>query len=89
MAMAGLRPVCEMEFAGFSLTAFDQINYHVGRYSWRTVGDIRLPITIRMPAGGGHEAYEGHADSNEAFFMHAPGICKLFIRPMPRTPKVF
>lgn len=73
MAMAGLRPVCEMEFAGFSLTAFDQINYHVGRYSWRTVGDIRLPITIRMPAGGGHEAYEGHADSNEAFFMHAPG----------------
>lgn len=73
MAMAGMRPVCEMEFAGFSLTAFDQINYHVGRYSWRTGGDIRLPIVIRMPAGGGHEAYEGHADSNEAFFMHAPG----------------
>lgn len=73
MAMAGIRPVCEMEFAGFSLTAFDQINYHVGRYSWRTVGDIRLPIVIRMPAGGGHEAYEGHADSNEAFFMHSPG----------------
>jgi 2-oxoisovalerate dehydrogenase E1 component len=77
MAMAGMRPVCEMEFAGFSLTAFDQINYHVGRYSWRTVGDIRLPIVIRMPAGGGHEAYEGHADSNEAFFMHSPGSLQI------------
>lgn len=73
MAMAGLRPVCEMEFAGFSLTAFDQMNYHLGRYSWRTRGEFRMPIVVRMPAGGGHEAYEGHSDSNEAYFVHSPG----------------
>ena len=57
---------CEMEFAGFSFTAFDQISFHIARYPWRTRGDVRLPIVIRMPGGGGHEGYEGHSDAPEA-----------------------
>jgi hypothetical protein len=49
MGMAGLRPVCEIEFAGFTFTAFDQIVFHVARYPWRTVGRMRFPMVIRMP----------------------------------------
>ena len=73
MSMAGVRPVAEMEFAGFAFTAFDQIISHVARYSWRTVGKVRFPLVIRMPGGGGHEGYEGHSDSTEALFAHPPG----------------
>ena len=73
MAMAGARPICEIEFAGFTFTAFDQISFHIARYAWRTRGDIRLPIVIRMPGGGGHEGYEGHSDAPEALFVHVPG----------------
>jgi pyruvate/2-oxoglutarate/acetoin dehydrogenase E1 component len=73
MAMAGMRPVCEIEFAGFTFTAFDQMIFHVIRYPWRTGGAFRYPIVIRMPGGGGHEGYEGHSDSIEALFVHAPG----------------
>jgi 2-oxoisovalerate dehydrogenase E1 component len=73
MSMAGVRPVSEMEFAGFAFTAFDQIISHVARYSWRTVGRSRVPMVIRMPGGGGHEGYEGHSDSTEALFVHLPG----------------
>jgi len=73
MAMAGVRPIAEMEFAGFAFTAFDQMISHVARYSWRTVGQVRFPLVIRMPGGGGHEGYEGHSDSTEALFAHIPG----------------
>jgi 2-oxoisovalerate dehydrogenase E1 component len=73
MAMAGARPICEIEFAGFTFTAFDQISFHIARYPWRTRGDVRLPIVIRMPGGGGHEGYEGHSDAPEALFAHVPG----------------
>ncbi|KPJ81347.1 MAG: hypothetical protein AMJ58_05400 [Gammaproteobacteria bacterium SG8_30] len=73
MAMAGARPVCEIEFAGFTFTAFDQIAFHIARYAWRSQGRIRLPIVIRMPGGGGHEGYEGHSDAPEALFAHLPG----------------
>ncbi len=77
MSMAGVRPVCEMEFAGFAFTAFDQIISHVARYPWRTVGSSRFPMVIRMPGGGGHEGYEGHSDSTEALFAHIPGCLQV------------
>ena len=77
MSMAGVRPVCEMEFAGFAFTAFDQMISHVARYPWRTVGKSRFPMVIRMPGGGGHEGYEGHSDSTEALFAHAPGCLQV------------
>ena len=77
MAMAGMRPVCEIEFAGFSFTAFDQIVFHVARYPWRSGGAFRFPMVIRMPGGGGHEGYEGHSDAPESFFVHAPGTLQV------------
>lgn len=78
MAMAGLRPVPEIEFAGFMNAAFDQIAFHAARYRWRTRGAITTPMVIRMPAGGGHEGYEGHSDSPEALFVHTPGIVVVY-----------
>lgn len=84
MSMAGVRPVCEMEFAGFAFTAFDQIISHVARYPWRTVGKSRFPMVIRMPGGGGHEGYEGHSDSTEALFAHVPG-CLQVVYPSNAT----
>ncbi len=73
MAIAGIRPVAEMEFAGFCFPGFDQIITHVARYPWRTNRAFKMPIVIRMPAGGGHEGLEGHSDTPEAFFTHAAG----------------
>ncbi len=74
MAIGGLRPVAEIEFAGFVGTAFDQITFHVARYRWRTFGRIGMPVVVRMPAAGGHQGMEGHSSSNEALFMHSPGL---------------
>ena len=74
MAIAGLRPVAELEFAGLGYTAFDQIVFHAARYRWRTRGKIGMPMVIRMPGGGGHEGYEGHSDNPEDYFVHAPGL---------------
>ena len=84
MSMAGVRPVAEMEFAGFAFTAFDQMISHVARYPWRTVGKVRFPLVIRMPGGGGHEGYEGHSDSTEALFAHPPG-CLQVVYPSNAT----
>ena len=82
MAIAGAKPVVEIEFAGFSYTSFDQIIFHIARYPWRTFGAFKMPIVIRMPSGGGHEGYEGHSDAAEAFYAHAPGRteCRLSVQ---------
>ncbi len=74
MAIAGLRPVPELEFAGLGYTAFDQIVFHAARYRWRTRSAINMPMVIRVPGGGGHEGYEGHSDNPEAIFVHTPGL---------------
>jgi pyruvate/2-oxoglutarate/acetoin dehydrogenase E1 component/TPP-dependent pyruvate/acetoin dehydrogenase alpha subunit len=74
MAMGGLRPVAELEFAGLGYTAFDQIIFHAARYRWRTRGKLTMPMVIRLPGGGGHEGYEGHSDNPEAYFAHTPGL---------------
>ena len=87
MSMAGLRPVAEMEFAGFAFTAFDQMISHVARYPWRTVGKVRFPLVIRMPGGGGHEGYEGHSDSTEALFAHPPGCLQVVYPSNARDAK--
>ncbi|NNJ66278.1 MAG: alpha-ketoacid dehydrogenase subunit beta, partial [Xanthomonadales bacterium] len=87
MAIAGARPVVEIEFAGFSYTSFDQIVFHIARYPWRTFGAFRMPIVIRMPSGGGHEGYEGHSDACEAFYAHAPGGLNIVYPSNPRDAK--
>jgi pyruvate/2-oxoglutarate/acetoin dehydrogenase E1 component len=86
LAMAGWRPVCEMQYDAFSYPCLDQLINHVGRYRWRTGGTMNFPITVRMPYGGGVRAPELHDDSPEAYYVHTPGI-KVAIPSTPADAK--
>lgn len=74
MAIAGLRPVVEMQFCGFIYPAFNQIISHASRIRNRSRGLMETPIVIRMPYGGGINALEHHSESMEAIFGHIPGL---------------
>ena len=86
LAMAGWRPVCEMQYESFSYPCLDQLICHVGRYRWRTNGAMEFPLTIRMPTGGGVKAPELHEDSPEAYYVHTPGV-KVAIPSTPADAK--
>jgi pyruvate/2-oxoglutarate/acetoin dehydrogenase E1 component len=86
LCLAGLRPVCEMQYDAFSYPCLDQLITHVGRYRWRTRGAVDFPVTIRMPYGGGVRAPELHDDSPEAYYVHTPGI-KVAIPSTPADAK--
>jgi len=86
LCMAGLRPVCEMQYDAFSYPCLDQLITHVGRYRWRTRGAMEFPLTIRMPYGGGVRAPELHDDSPEAYYVHTPGI-KVAVPSTPADAK--
>jgi pyruvate/2-oxoglutarate/acetoin dehydrogenase E1 component len=86
LAMAGWRPVCEMQYDAFSYPALDQLINHVGRYRWRTRGTMEFPITVRMPYGGGVRAPELHDDSPETYYVHTPGV-KVAIPSTPADAK--
>ncbi|MFJ5213152.1 alpha-ketoacid dehydrogenase subunit beta [Streptomyces sp. NPDC088354] len=74
MAMYGMRPVVEMQFDAFAYPAFEQLVSHVARMRNRTRGTMPLPITIRVPYGGGIGGVEHHSDSSEAYYTHTPGL---------------
>jgi pyruvate dehydrogenase E1 component beta subunit len=74
LAMAGMRPIPEIQFEGFMGPAYDQLVNHAARYRCRTRGEITIPLTIRVPWGGGIHAPEFHSDSPEAIYIHSPGI---------------
>ena len=74
MALAGARPVAEIQFEGFVYPAFDQIVSHLGRFRFRTRGTSSVPVVVRFPNGAGIGAHEHHCDSPEAYFVHAPGL---------------
>ena len=74
LAMRGYRPVCEIQFDGFVFPGFDQIVSQVAKIHTRSAGTIRMPITIRIPFGGGIGAVEHHSESPESYFAHAPGL---------------
>lgn len=82
MAVAGLRPVAEIQFMGFSYPAYDQILSHVARIRNRSQHRFSAPMVIRMPCGGGFGAAEHHSESTEAIYAHIPGL-KVVI---PATP---
>lgn len=82
MAVAGLKPVVEMQFDGFVFPAFNQIVTHVARMRNRSRGTWSLPMVIRFPYGGGIRALEHHSESTEALYAHTPGL-KVVI---PSTP---
>lgn len=82
MAVAGLRPIIEMQFDGFSYPALNQIINHVARMHNRSRGKYNMAIVIRIPYGGGINALEHHSESPEAIYGHIPGL-KVVI---PSTP---
>jgi len=74
LAMAGMRPVPEIQFEGFMGPAYDQLTNHAARYRTRSRGAITIPLTVRVPVGGGIHAPELHSDSPEAIYAHTPGL---------------
>jgi 2-oxoisovalerate dehydrogenase E1 component beta subunit len=74
LAMRGYRPVCEIQFDGFVYPAFDQIVSQLAKMHYRSRGTIKLPVTIRIPFGGGIGAVEHHSESPEAYFSHTAGL---------------
>jgi pyruvate dehydrogenase E1 component beta subunit len=74
LAYRGYRPVVEIQFDGFSYPAFDQIVSQVAKMHYRTQGAVKMPITIRVPFGGGIGSPEHHSESPEAYFTHTSGL---------------
>ncbi len=82
LAMAGMRPIPEIQFEGFLGPAYDQLTNHAARYRTRSRGAVTVPMTVRVPVGGGIHAPELHSDSPEAIYAHTPGLKVV----MPCTP---
>ncbi|MFJ2346334.1 alpha-ketoacid dehydrogenase subunit beta [Streptomyces antimycoticus] len=74
MAMYGLRPVVEMQFDAFAYPSFEQLISHVSRMRNRTRSAMPMPITVRVPYGGGIGGVEHHSDSSEIYYMATPGL---------------
>src|ERR687887_2287367 len=82
MAMHGLRPVAEIQFADFIHPAYDQIVSEAARIRYRSNGDWGVPMVIRAPCGGGIHGALYHSQCIEAFYGHVPGLKVV----MPATP---
>ncbi|MDQ6849504.1 MAG: alpha-ketoacid dehydrogenase subunit beta [Actinomycetota bacterium] len=74
LAIRGYRPVCEIQFDGFVFPGFDQIVSQVAKFHNRSAGLMKMPITIRIPFGGGIGAVEHHSESPETYFAHTAGL---------------
>src|SRR4051794_18594283 len=74
LAIRGFRPVCEIQFDGFVFPAFDQIVSQVAKLHYRSAGNVMVPLTIRIPYGGGIGAVEHHSESPEGYFAHTAGL---------------
>lgn len=86
LCLRGLRPVCEIQFDGFSFQAFHQIENHVRRFRNRTRGRYTMPMVIRMPYGGGIRAIEHHSEAPEATYAHLCGL-KVVLPSGPRNAR--
>ena len=71
-AVVGMRPVCEMQFSDFVSCGFDQLVNVAGKMHYRQ--GLAVPITVRLPTGGGFSGGPFHSQNPEAWFMHSPGI---------------
>jgi len=71
-AVVGMRPVCEMQFSDFICCGFDQLVNVAGKMHYRQ--GLAVPITVRLPSGGGFSGGPFHSQNPEAWFMHSPGI---------------
>ena len=81
-AMGGLRPVPELMTVNFAYVALDQILNHLAVMPYMFGGQVTLPVTIRMPGGGGHQLGSQHSHSPEPIFVHTPGLVVVY----PATP---
>ena len=86
MAVYGLKPVCEIQFSGFSYQNFHQIENHAARLRWRSQGRFNVPMVMRTPYGGGVRALEHHSESREVYWAHTPGL-KMVIPSGPRNAR--
>ena len=71
-AVVGMRPVCEMQFSDFISCGFDQLVNVAAKMHYRQ--GLAVPITVRLPSGGGFSGGPYHSQNPEAWFMHSPGI---------------
>jgi pyruvate dehydrogenase E1 component beta subunit len=74
MAVAGLKPVVEMQFSGFSYEMMHQMEGNASRLRTRSRGQFTVPLVVRMPYGGGVRALEHHSESKEVFYSHTAGV---------------
>lgn len=86
MAVYGMKPVAEIQFSGFSLQAFDQIEQNMARLRNRTQGRFEISMVMRTPYGGGIRAVEHHSESRETYWAHTPGL-KVVIPSGPRNAR--
>ncbi len=86
MAVYGLKPVCEMQFSGFSYLAFHQLESHAARLRGRSLGRFGVPMVMRCPYGGGVRALEHHSESREVYWAHTPGL-KMVLPSSPRNAR--
>jgi pyruvate dehydrogenase E1 component beta subunit len=86
MALAGLRPVAEMQFCGFSYLMLAQLEGHASRYRSRTHGRYTVPLVVRMPYGSGVRALEHHSETPDATYGHIPGV-KVVVPSGPRNAR--
>lgn len=74
LALAGWRPIAEMQFDGFSYPALDQVISHLAKYRERTRGRVPMPAVIRIPSFGGIRGKEHHGESPETYYVHTAGL---------------
>lgn len=74
MAIGGMRPIPEIQFAGFMYMGFDQLINHAARYRTRTRSKFSVPMIVRTPVSGGVRTLEHHSDSPEAYYSHIGGL---------------
>jgi pyruvate dehydrogenase E1 component subunit beta len=86
MAVYGLRPVCEIQFSGFTYFNFHQLESHAARLRHRSQGNYHVPMVLRAPYGGGVRALEHHSESREIYYAHTPGL-KMVIPSGPRNSR--
>ena len=81
-AMGGLRPIVELMTVNFSLLALDQIVNHAAAIPYMFNGQVKVPMVVRMPGGGGHQLGPTHSHSFEALYLQVPGL----LVACPSTP---
>jgi 2-oxoisovalerate dehydrogenase E1 component beta subunit len=74
LALAGLRPIAEIQFADFIHSAFDQLVSEAAKIHYRSNGDFSVPLVVRAPWGGGVHGALYHSQAIEAFYAHVPGL---------------